>query len=382
MHITETNYFEDAGFEVGIVFIHQVFFPCFRICGSVFCHKCCSQDLMLYYGDDSVAEWSVIRVVGCPDEEPNVCLYLTMCNLCHEEVENIQVTRFYSVKSNGCKTNALLGSVSAVIEKMKKYETRIRDDLVTYQEMVENMMDGKGKLNEISGSGKNIVQIFAKLQIDISDQFSQYADLNYELRKLNEFKLSTQNEWLLMHNILKTKSHFYNENMATFKYYKENVSKTMPPAALQELQNYSDKHAINSMHITTRLLGLELLHICSKNNLEPTVAQKVSELDGICFEELQSFIRSSEENWGEHCRRLDSLVKEMFQSKRMVVPSKRLIQEQQDAYLKPFLLERCCEVLQQTQRQMLARSSKKKFVKSKDALEKLIEALASKTIQF
>ena len=337
---------------------------------------------MLYYGDDSVAEWSIIRVVGCPDEEPNVCLYLTMCNLCHEEVESIQVSRFYSVKSNVCKTNALLGSASAVTEKMNTYEARIRDDLVTYQEMVENMVDGQGKLNEISGSGQSIVQIFAKLQIDISDQFSQYADLIYELKNLTDFKSSTQTEWLLIHNILKTKSKFYNKNMATFKYYKENLSKTMPPAGLQEVQNYSDKQAINSTRITTRLLGLELLHICGQNNLEPTVAQKVSELDGICFEELQSFIRSLGENWGEHCRRLDSLVKEMFQSKRMVVPSKRLIQERQDAYLKPFLLERCCEVLQQTQRQMLARSSKKKFVKSKDALEKLIEALASKAIQF
>lgn len=334
---------------------------------------------MLYYDDDSVAEWSVIRVVGCPDEEPNVCLYLTMCHLCHEEVENIQVSRFYSVKSNVCKTNALLESVSAVVEQMKKYQTRIKDDLVTYQEMVENMVDGKGKLNEISGSGKSIVQIFAKLQIDISDQFSQYADLIYQLKK---FKMSAQKEWLLMHNILKTKSEFYNKNMATFKYYKENVSKTMPPAALQEVQNFSDKQAINSTRITTRLLGLELLHVCSKNNLEPTVAQKVSELDGICFEELQSFIKSLGEDWGEHCDRLDSLVKEMFQSKRMVVPSQRLIQERQDAYLKPFLVERCCEVLQQTQRQMLARSSQKKFVKSKDALEKLIKSLVSKTIQF
>lgn len=350
-----------------------------RICGSVFCHKCSCQDLMLYCSQELIPRWALIRVVGCPDEEPNVCLYLTICSMCHEEVENIQVSKFYDAEKDNGDINQKMEAISKILVNLNVCEDKIQESLIIYQEMVENMLDGNGKLNQISESGKSVVQTFAKFQVDISDLFAQYGCI---IQGLKLHRLTTQRGRLLMYNIMQVKSGFYNAKMSTFKYYKDNLSKTMPIKALQQVQNYADKQAINSTRITTRQLGLEVLHLSTKYSLDHNLAEEIVKLDEICCEELRVFIQESGGDWKEHCERLDQLVKELFQSKRMVVPSERLTKEGSCGYLQAFVLKRCNEILQQTQRQMMARSSGKKFARSKETLTKLIESTNSNSKVF
>jgi len=64
----------------------------FRVCGSVFCRFCCKNDLLLYYDEDGNSKTCLIHVVGCPDTEPNVCSYIPVCVICHEKIEEFQVS--------------------------------------------------------------------------------------------------------------------------------------------------------------------------------------------------------------------------------------------------------------------------------------------------
>ena len=64
------------------------------MCGSVFCGKCCKPDLLLYYEDNvkvQKAKAALIGIVGCPDKEPTVSIYLPICQLCYVVFEEYQV---------------------------------------------------------------------------------------------------------------------------------------------------------------------------------------------------------------------------------------------------------------------------------------------------
>ncbi len=326
---------------------------------------------MLYYGKDMDPQWALIRLMGCPDEEPHVCIYVTVCALCHEEVENIQVSRFYDKNPETDEAHCSLGQLVKISEQLNVCQEKIKDSLIVYQEMVENLENGTGKLNQLSESGKNVVQTFAKLQIDITDLFYKYANL---IREIKPMKLSSQRELLLRHNIMKAKWNSYSANRSTFLFYKESLGKILPVDAFNKLQDYVDKQAINSTRITTRLLGLEVLHLTTKYSLDNSTALKISSLDEICLNELKEFILYLGDDWEEHSGRLDMLVKEMFGVKRMIVPSERRIQENGASYVQSFLLQRCCDILQQTHQQIIAKSSETKFLKSKEMLKDLIQS--------
>eukprot|EP00794_Sanderia_malayensis_P010909 gene10909-12068_t len=341
-----------------------------RICGSVFCNKCCNQDLMLYYSDDTVSNWALIKLVGCPDKEPNACIYLTICSLCHEDVANFQVYRYYEAKKS-CELN--MRSLSDTLERIIACQDKLKENLIVYQEMVENMIGGKGELNKISGSGKSVVQTFAKLQVDITDLFNNFIQ---SIQELKQIKMITQKESLLLFNCLQVKVKYYNNNMSTFKFYKDILSKTMPLDALKQVQDYADLQAMNSTRITTKLLGIEVLNLVTEHSLDASLALKISSLDDVCLSELTALIKGLGEDWDEHNERLNLLVKEMFGAKRMLVPSVTQTRRRGSDYLDVFLMERSNEILRQTQRQMLARSSEKRFVKSKEALKSLIEYTA------
>ena len=57
----------------------------------MYCRQCCKASLLLYYDEQQCATARLIGVVGCPDKEPPVCLYLEICMLCEEDMENYQV---------------------------------------------------------------------------------------------------------------------------------------------------------------------------------------------------------------------------------------------------------------------------------------------------
>ena len=327
---------------------------------------------MLYYTDQGFVEWAVICVVGCPDSEPSVCLYLKVCSQCREDAENMQVRRFYNMQANSEEMKVTFGTLSSILDQLRSYQQKINRDLLYYQEMVEGSMDGKGKFKEVSESGENIVNVFAKLQMDVADLFSQYVVSLYELKKI---KMATKKEMKLLRNILTVHFNYYNSNMSTFKCFKENLNRTLPASMLREVQDLSDEQSINSACITTYRLGIELLHLCDKYKLELEITQRIGELDKSCKEDLEAYIKAKGEDWQDHSACLKKLVEQMLSSGRLIVPSKHLLGTKDNSELVHLMKLRCLHILLQVQEQLLAKSSETKFIKAKTALRDVIENL-------
>jgi len=342
-----------------------------RLCGAVFCHKCCSQDLLLYYNDQNIAEWAIIRVVGCPDAEPNVCVYLKVCSHCRQEAENLQVREFNNAKVNSGQTMETFSTLSSIVENLRSCRKKIYSELLLYQEMVEGLVDGQGRFKEVSESGQNVVKVFAKLQLDVTDLFSHYVSYLQSLKKIN---MTSQNEIQLLRNISKVHYEFYQSNMATFKCFKENLSKTLPTEMLRGVQDYADKHSLTSTCITTRLLGLELLNICTRFKLEATIAQRISELDKACKDDLESFVKRFGEDWEDDNKCINAIVKERFQSGKLIRLNSSF-EKLDNVELAKSLRRRCFDILSQVQTQLLAKSSETKFSETKSILANLISSL-------
>ena len=341
----------------------------------MFCHKCCCKDLLLYYNDQGLAEWAVIRVIGCPDSEPSICLYLRVCFQCREDAENLQVKRVVNAKANSEEVMEKFGMLSSILDNFRSYQQKINRDLLLYQEMVEGLMDGQGKFKEVSESSQSVVKVFAKLQIDVSEHFSQYANLLYNLKKV---KMVSQKEMQLLRNISTEHNSYYYSNMSTFKFFKENLSKTVPSDLLREVQNFSDKHSIVGCCITTRQLGLELLNICTRFKLEPTIAQRISEVDNACNDDLHSFVKILGEDWEEYCERLNMIVKQRFQSEKLI-PLQYLLDKNDNIEVVKSLWKRCSVILCGAEKQLLAKSSNTKFSRAKSALAAIVAELKQGT---
>ena len=326
---------------------------------------------MLYYNDMGLADWAIIRVVGCPDSEPNVCCYLRVCSHCREDAENLQVKRVVNTRAHSAEVRDTFGMLTSILDSFRSYQARLDKDILFYQEMVEGLMEGQGKFKEVSESNQNVVKVFAKLQIDISYLLSEYATCLCNLKKI---KMMTQKEILLLRNISQVHYKYYHSNMSTFKCFRDQLGKTVPADMLVEVQNHADKHAIISTCITTRQLGLELLHICTMYSLDLTVAQSIGELDRRCSEDLGSIIKVLGEDWEEYCQRLSALVEERFKSKKLIALH-QLVDKRDNAALEKSLKKRCFVVLFQVQNQLLAKSSETKFATAKSTLKELVTDL-------
>ena len=310
-------------------------------------------------------------MVGCPDAEPDVCVYLKVCSRCRLEAENLQVREFNNAKANSGQAMETFNKLSSIVENLRSCRKKINNELLLYQEMVEGLVDGQGRFKEVSESGQNVIKIFAKLQFDVTDLFSHYASYLQNLKKLN---MTSQKEIQLLRNISSDHYEFYQSNMATFKCFKENLNKTLPSEMLKEVQDYADKHSLTSTYITTRLLGLELLRVCTNFNLEPTIAQRIRELDEACKDDLESFVKKLGEDWEDDNKCIGLIVKERFQSGRLI-RSESFVEKRDNVALARSLRRRCSDILSQVQTQLLAKSSETKFTGTKSILASLISSL-------
>ena len=265
--------------------------------------------------------------------------------------------------------------LSSILDNFRSYQRKINRDLLFYQEMVEGMMDGQGKFKEVTESNQNVVAVFAKLQMDVSEHFSQYATFLYNLKKI---KMVSEKEKHLLRNVSSVHYSYYYSNMSTFKFFKENLSKTVPADMLREVQNFSDKHAIIGCCITTRQLGLELLDICTRFNLEPTIAQRISEVENTCKDDLRSFVSVLGEDWDEYRGRLNVIVKQRFQSEKLI-SLQNLRDKNDNIALVKSLWKRCYVILCRVEKQLLEKSSETKFSRTKSVLRPIIAELEQTT---
>ena len=259
-----------------------------------------------------------------------------------------------------------LKDVDTTLEKLKVVEKKLDGALPKYEELVEVYVF-EGRTNE-NLNGQNNVEFFAKLQSDISDIFTQYAVV---IKGLKQYELSTKTELKIIKNVISIKCRQYNHSMNLFKSLKDNLDKSLPAKALEKFQNYANMQAINNTYVTTRQLGYEALNLASKYNFQPVLAEKLSEIDQTCYEELKSYMKCSDDEWEEHARVLKVLLKEQLQMKKLVSPNQSLSESDGKHYIYHFLTERSSTVLYQVLRALKAKSSDTQFKKTKESLQAL-----------
>lgn len=340
-----------------------------RICGYVYCSKCCKMSLLLYYDENRDPHAKLIGVVGCPDKEPPISLYLNICNACEENLEEYQVHQFYlqNAKSSHIN-NSKMKDLEDILEKLNKIEKKIKELLPSFQEQLDTYIFEDNPNKNLDGQDN--MEVFAKAHADISDLFTRYSTIIQGLKQIN---MTSQIEIKLMQNITSVKCNQYNSEMNTFKCLKYTMNKNFPAKSLEQFQRFANTHAINNTYIMTRQLGLEALNLSLKYRFDTDLAERLSEADQICFSELQDYLQSIDENQKEHIDVLNDLLKVQLKEKTLVMVDKKDADIHGNAYVISFLVQRCCTILYQILKALKSKSSETQFSKSKEVLQILLD---------
>jgi len=108
--------------------------------------------------------------------------------------------------------------------------------------------------------------------------------------------------------------------------------------------------------------------------LEATIAQRISELDKACKDDLESFVKRFGEDWEDDNKCINAIVKERFQSGKLIRLNSSF-EKLDNVELAKSLRRRCFDILSQVQTQLLAKSSETKFSETKSILANLISSL-------
>ncbi|CAH1239602.1 FGD4 [Branchiostoma lanceolatum] len=405
-----------------------------RVCGRVICASCSAENLILYVPDDgeqdSDPHWAIIKVKGCPEVEPNLCLYQRVCGSCQAQLEDIQLEQVTQAVVEE-EQQDIFSSIKQVYEKISATQSKVDTQLPKYQELIEGLEISAGSPKYLPQARSNM-QMLAKAQADLSDHLTRLvvearsnmqmlakaqADLSdhltrlvVEVSSLKRLQPSTAAQLKLLKGLLRAKYEFYQENMFQFRDLRRRLEAMTPTEVrleamtptevrleamtptevrleamtpevrleamtptevLNEIQAIVDHQAINSAYISTKQLGLEALLLADKHQFPPRIAQVLASVEGVVMEELQISIQEHREDWEQHQLQVQEFVKRCLQgsSHRFVRPSRRLTKAHGTKYVSQFLTERSEIVVTQIYLQLCAKCVDKKFKKTKESLK-------------
>ncbi|XP_078697510.1 uncharacterized protein LOC144925401 [Branchiostoma floridae x Branchiostoma belcheri] len=270
-----------------------------RVCGRVICSSCSAENLILYVPDDgeqdSDPHWAIIKVKGCPEVEPNLCLYQRVCGSCQAGLEDIQLAELTQAGAEE-EQQDIFSSIKQVYEKISATQSKIDTQLPRYQELIEGLEISAGSPKYLPQARSNM-QMLAKAQADLSDHLTR---LVVEVASLKRLHPSTAAQLKLLKGLLRAKYEFYQENMFQFRDLRRRLENMTPTEVLNEIQAIVDHQAINSAYISTKQLGLEALLLADKHEFSPRIAQVLAAVEGVVSEELQLSIRENREDWEQH----------------------------------------------------------------------------------
>ncbi|XP_046567619.1 uncharacterized protein LOC124276021, partial [Haliotis rubra] len=159
-----------------------------RVCGLVLCKGCSAKDLLVYFPDVEPGEQrpadprlAIIKIIGCPEVEPEVSLYLRACPTCRADHRTLT-----SINANFHKT-----------------EMKVKTHLPEYQEIVDSLEDNsRGSSGSGSGLPKSNMKTLAKAQGDLADFLAKHVLIVQQLKRL---KPQTETQSKLLKNYIKVK---------------------------------------------------------------------------------------------------------------------------------------------------------------------------------
>ncbi|KAL5004175.1 hypothetical protein ScPMuIL_017631 [Solemya velum] len=335
-----------------------------KMCGLVLCKSCSSKELLVYLPDDRnpseppEPQLAIIKIVGCPEVEPEISLNLRICGGCKENLINRQVTAYYSTADIQASGEVVMATLVSLQDQFRKIQEKIDALLYEYGEIVESLEDSQQKSKSI-GDSRNNMKILAKSQEDISDYFSQ---LVLKIQQLKGLKPETDTQTVLTKNIRKCKSEYYLDNMYTFRCLKKKLDMAAPTEVLEYIQRTVDRNAIVSTQLYIRQLLFETLHICEKHRLKEQFPQLLSPLDEMLEREVASCLTRSGEDLDQHSTDLNVMLKGQLKAHRLICPSRRGLKEQGAMHAAAVTLKRTTEILEQVKVQLCMKSVNKSFL--------------------
>ncbi|XP_070538407.1 uncharacterized protein [Ptychodera flava] len=360
-----------------------------KVCGCVVCSSCSSTDLLLFVPDgdtgmDPLPRWAIIRLIGCPEVEPDIHLYLRVCNHCKHLLQEVQIQEektAYRVQQqfeeNNNDTNLHIDHVyRRIVPIQKKIDTQLPE----YQKRIDGLEIGLGCPKSLPQVRSN-TQILAKAQGDLADHFTSFV---CAVMSIKQIKAQTPAQQTVVRNLMKCKFGYYQDNMYLFRQLKHRLAVVTPMEVLERIQQIVDYNAINGACLATKQLAYESLILCMKHKLNEHLAASIKRTSEVMQIELQRCVEEEGENWDSHQTRMETFIKMQLKgakgdtsgkTKCYIRPSKEKIREEGLGYIEKFLPQRCEQAISKITLQLNAKSMDKNFKASKESLKKLQEKL-------
>lgn len=339
-----------------------------KVCGAVVCSSCSSETLILFPKKSSqTVQWALINIVGSPVEEPTGCLYLRICNTCHENAALLQG----NTVTDGAPVTMVLDDIVNVHQTLNRLQVRICDLLPKYEilvDAVEAKTDLKG-LVPVEGSA---TQTLARYHLDLSDLFTQFA---VDMQSIRRLKPQTNTQIRLAKNLTSGMFNFYGDNFPIFRDCKRRTAEILPEETLEKIQCIVDRNAIRNAYIYIKQLGLEALLLAERYKFDDEIATFLANCESVCLQDLKSQIEACHEDWDQHKEDVKEILQLNLKKHRLIVPSKRLSYQNGAVYVRTFLFDRCGLLVLKTRLQLSNKATEKKFSASKIALQNLSKQL-------
>ena len=312
-------------------------------------------------------QWALINIIGSPDEEPAGCLYLRICNACHENAAVLQGKPFI----DGSPETSVLDDIAKIHQTLTTLQAKISDLLPKYEILVD-AVEAKTDLKGLVPVQESATQTMARYHLELSDLFTQFA---VDMQSIKRLKPQTNTQLKLAKNLSSRMFNFYGDNFPVFRYCKRRTVEILPQEILEKVQQIVDQNAINNSYIYIKQLGLEALLLADQHKFDNQIATFLAECESVCLQDLKSQLETCQENWDQHEKAINKILHENLTKHRLVVPSRRKTKEHGAVYVQTFLFERCGLVVIKTLLQLSAKTTEKKFSASKQALQNLRKQL-------
>ncbi|XP_064615150.1 uncharacterized protein LOC135479265 [Liolophura sinensis] len=356
-----------------------------RVCAISVCGNCSSQKLILYVPDAEEAgerrsrsslftvsqelepRLAVIEIVGCPDKEPEICLYLRVCDRCLEALTEIQVRDHHTCRS--VSEDDFLPRLNSVWEDLNQTRQNIDDHLEQYCATIDSLENNFAGNANRGVKSKDNMRLLAKAQTDLSDFFTSYIMKVQHLKKLKQAPNSPAQAKLLQ-NFTKAKCEYYIENMYTFRSMRNKLADVSPPETLELIQKIVDKDAIVSSHLYIKQLVFEVIHLTDKHKVLPELAPILISVEEKVEKDAEQCLKFQGEDWEEHRQLVQQLLQVQIKNHKLIRPSQRLSRRLGSSHIRDITKQRSHEVIENIRLQLQLKSAHSSFQKSLEVLQK------------
>ncbi|XP_070173944.1 uncharacterized protein [Littorina saxatilis] len=372
-----------------------------KLCGVALCTLCSTLDLLIYIPDSQIQAGSngkvnayhaeprlaIIKIIGCPEKQPEVSLDLRVCTGCREEMITRQVQRHHGEETPSGL--GMLAELSALHNKFSVAETNVDTQLRDYQEIVDSLENNSRSSSALTTSHSTTslnggttggaapqsnMRTLAKAQEDLNDYLAQHVLLVQRLKRL---KQETESQKRLLQNYIRAKCDFYLEHMSTFRRMKKKLAESSPPEVLECIQKIMDRNAIISAHLYLRQLVYETIHLCDKYELQEKSAQLLVSLEQEIERDVTACLQKEKEDVGQHLELMKEMIRTQMKEHKLIRPSRRSVKEHGRAHVQQIMLVRTRDILDQVTLQLRFKSANRNFSNTKQALEQTTKLLSA-----